>query len=272
MDSIKSNFVIFAQVRSGSSLLCNTLTKQKNITCHRELFKRHYIHEKIKNFLGDDPKKWVDIKNQNLELFLKLMSEISNKPIYGYKIFSEHFLYFENKNIYLDFLKKNKSKVILLTRDNLLLKYISHMTSKNIKNYTSLAITPKKETVYQLNPINIKYKQYKQYAEKQKKFLEERMSDINLYQLPYIHIKYEDLVGKKYSQCMVQIFGLLNLDFQEFIDLKLPDGTIANHKKINVYSLKDKIINYVEFKKIVENNNDTETLNFLIENNDDINM
>jgi hypothetical protein len=90
--------------------------------------------------------------------------------------------------------------------------------------------------------------------------------------LPYIHIKYEDLVGKKYLECMSQIFGLLNLDFQKFIDFKKLDGTIANHKKINVYSLKDKIINYVEFKKIVENNNDTETLNFLIENNDDINM
>jgi LPS sulfotransferase NodH len=268
MDILKSNFIILGQMRSGSSLLCKILNKQKDIVCLRELFNKNYTYEKnqqIKNFLGDDPKQWINIKNQNLEEYLKLMSNISHKPIFGYKIFSEHFLYFKNKEIYLNFLKNNKSKIILLTRDNLLLKYISHVTGKNIKIYSSSINNPQVEIIYQLNPIQINYNKYKKYVNKENLQLEERKKDILLYELPYIHIKYEDLVGKKYSECMAQIFGFLNLDFHKFIDLKLPDGTIGNHKKINIYKLKDKILNYSEFKKIAEANKDTITLNFLKE-------
>jgi hypothetical protein len=238
------------------------MNKQKKIACERELFKPHYTHEKIKNFLGNDPKKWVNIKNENLEEYLMLMSNISNKPIFGYKILFEHFKFFKDKQIYLNYLKNNKSKIILLTRDNLLLKYISHRTSKAIKNYSSIFV-PQNNIVYQLNPIEINYYKYKEYAEQQKKFLQERIDDINLYKLPCAHIKYEDFVGEKYLESMAKIYQLLNLRFKTFKDLREPNGIVLGFKKINIYNMKDKMINYEKFKKEAEDNNDIETLNFL---------
>jgi hypothetical protein len=56
---------------------------------------------------------------------------------------------------------------------------------------------------------------------------------------------------------------LLNLNFKCFEDIRRIDGIIAGHKKINVYKIEDKILNYQQFKKAAEDNNDTETLNFL---------
>ena len=51
----------------------------------------------------------------------------------------------------------------------------------------------------------------------------------------------------------------------DFIDLRNQNGTIGIHKKINIYKIKDKIINYHNFVKCAEKNNDIETLNFLEE-------
>jgi hypothetical protein len=89
------------------------------------------------------------------------------------------------------------------------------------------------------------------------------MRDINLYKLSYVHIKYEDLVGEKYLESMAKVYQLLNLDFKCFEDLSGPSGIVSGFKKINIYNMKDKMINYEEFKKAAEDQNDIETLNFL---------
>lgn len=269
---MKSNFVIFSQPRSGSSVLCSNLNYQKDITCMREIIKqvwhislgpegkRHFRKLFGDNYIRD----LSSIKHKNFEEFLRLMSEVSNKPVFGYKIMPKQISFFKNKEIYLNYLKNNKSKIILLTRNNSLLRYISLKTARSIGEFSSYIFrSQQQKIVYQLNPIQINYNEYKKYVNQENFNLEERKKDIALYKLPHIHIKYEDLVGEKYLESMAAIYELLNLNFKCFEDIRRIDGIIAGHKKINVYNIKDKVINYEAFKKQAEDNNDIETLNFL---------
>ena len=272
MDSIKSNFVIFSQARTGSSTLCNNLNNQKDITCMREVFNKKWGES-----LGPQTKKQfkkhfgnnyigilTEIRRKNFAEFLILMSNISNKPVFGYKIMAKHTSFFKNKELYLNYLKNNKSKIILLTRDNLFLKYVSHQTAQKI-GFDERTQSKKYKAVHQLNPIKINYYAYKEYLNQENSILRERKEDILSYDLPHIHIKYEDFVGEKYLESIARIYKLLNLDFKDFKDLREPNGIIAGFEKINVYNIKDKIINYEAFKKQAEDNNDIETLNFLKE-------
>ena len=272
MDSIKSNFVIFSQARTGSSTLCNNLNNQKDIICMREIFNKKWseslgpqTRKQFKKYFGNNYIGILrEIRRKNFAEFLILISEISNKPVFGYKIMAKHTSFFKNKEIYLNFLKNNKSKIILLTRNNLFLKYVSHQTAKKI-GFDERIQSKKYKAVHQLNPIKINYYEYKEYLNQENSFLRQRKKDISSYNLPYIHIKYEDFVAEKYLESMAKIYELLNLDFKDFKDFRESDGTILNYKKINVYKIENKIINYAEFKKAAEKNNDIETLNFLKE-------
>jgi len=276
MERMKSNFVIFSQPRSGSSVLCSNLNHQKDIACMREIIKQNLCNRQY--LLGAEGKLHFrklfgvnyirdlsNIRDKNFEEFLKLMSEISNKPVFGYKIMPKQISFFKNKEIYLNHLKNNKSKIILLTRRNSLLRYVSLETARSVQSFSSSIFQPRREITYQLNPMIIHYYKYKEYVNRENFNLEEREKDILLYELPHIHIKYEDFVGEKYLESMARIYELLNLDFKRFEDVRRTDGIIVGHKKINVYKFQDKIINYEEFKKDAENNNDIETLNFLKE-------
>ena len=215
-------------------------------------------------FIGINSNFMEDIRRKNFAEFLILMSNISNKPVFGYKIMAKHTSFFKNKELYLNYLKNNKSKIILLTRDNLFLKYVSHQTAQKI-GFDERTQSKKYKAVHQLNPIKINYYAYKEYLNQENSILRERKEDILSYDLPHIHIKYEDFVGEKYLESIARIYKLLNLDFKDFKDLREPNGIIAGFEKINVYNTKDKIINYEEFKKAAEDNNDIETLNFLKE-------
>jgi len=266
---MKSNFVVFSQSRSGSSLFCENLNYQKDIICMKEIFRENWFQrrdgkDQLREFFIDINSNFMeDIKRKNFEEFLILMSEVSNKPIFGYKITApQSYRVAPSKEIYLNYLKNNKSKIILLTRDNLLLKYISHQTAHKI-GFDSRIQSDKYKAIHQLNPIKINYYKYKEYLNQENSFLRERKEDILSYNLAHIHIKYEDFVGEKYLESMVRIYEFLNLDFKDFKDLREPNGIIAGFEKINVYSIRDKVINYEAFKKLAQDNNDIETLKFL---------
>ena len=83
----KSNFVIFAEPRTGSTLLKTILESQKQIHCSPELFNkrrpfrlrgklsRNANYKTLLEFLGEDESKWfgkmnIDFKTY-LEIFLK---------------------------------------------------------------------------------------------------------------------------------------------------------------------------------------------------------
>ncbi|NDD55943.1 hypothetical protein EBZ39_19105 [bacterium] len=267
---MKSNFVIFCQQRTGSSVLTSALNKQKDIFCLKELFKRKMIYsslfenENIKNFLGEDRSKWDKNRNEKFKEFLNIISESSNKKIFGYKFFEKHFQSVPSEEAYLNFLKENNSKIIILERKNILLQYISLLTARSIGLYTSNIKKPETDKVYKINPIKINYYSYIQYNKKIKELYIKKLKDTQDYHLPYINITYEDFTGKNFEESFKKIFNFLDLKFDNFIDTRIVD-TIASHKKINIYKNKDKILNYTKFKEQAEKNNDIETLNFLEE-------
>jgi LPS sulfotransferase NodH len=278
---MKSNFVILAEPRTGSTLLKSILEGQKQIYCFPELFNkkrplrlrrkmsRNANYEPLLNFLGEDESKWFEKININFKTYLNICSNIYNKPIFGYKIFHSHIKtlsgYKPNTDTtYLNFLKKNNTKVIILERENVLLRYISNITARSIGDYTSMTNRPeRKEKVYQLNPVKIDYDLYVKYNQKNKKIYDQYLKYVKDYNLPYIHIYYEDFTGKHFIESFKRIFRLLDLDFIDFVDLRRDDGTISIHKKINIYTMRDKMINYEDFKKRAQDNNDIETLKFL---------
>jgi hypothetical protein len=79
-----------------------------------------------------------------------------------------------------------------------------------------------------------------------------------------MHITYEE-ISENFNEYLKKIFNFLEIDPDTMIDVTNENGEIASLKKINVYKLKDKILNYEKFKEKAEKNNDIETLNFLIE-------
>lgn len=270
---MKSNFVIFSESRTGSTALVSALDRQKDISCFKEIFKKKDLYsksskkfnEKIQNFLGPDHAKWEKNRDEKCTDFIDFLSRTSNKKIFGYKFFEKHFKSFKNQKSYLHFLKISNTKIIILERNNILLKYISSLTAQSIGCYSSSVTNKNSQKIFQLNPIEINYDEYIKYNKIVKKQFENKFKAIKDYNLQYIYITYEDFFGEKFIECFKKIFNFLNLDFQDFIDPRSQDGSIMiGHKKINIYKLKDKIINYVDFKKVVEYHNDAETLNFLI--------
>jgi len=278
----KSNFIILAEPRTGSTLLKTILEGQEKIDCLPEIFNKNRplrlrgkisrkadFYKPLLNFLGEDESKWFEKMNVDFKTYLNICSNMSNKEIFGYKIFISHIKkiskYKPNTDTtYLNFLKKRNTKVIILERKNVLLRYISNITARSIGDYTSAINKPeRKEKVYQLNPVKIDYNLFVKYNQKNKNIYDEYLKYVKDYDLPYVHIYYEDFTGQDYIQSFKKIFRILDLEFDTFIDLRKNDGTIGHHKKINVYKLQDKILNYEEFKKAAEDNNDIETLKFL---------
>jgi LPS sulfotransferase NodH len=264
---LKSNFVIFGAARTGSSLLIHTLNSQQEILCAPgEIFNPNFKYFEMYN------KKLKIYENNNFVgykewLFNNWLSKVdSQKRIIGYKIFISQIKKIQQTELYLKFLKSNNTKIILLTRNNIFLQYVSRVTAYNIGNYTSVIGNKSSSSIYKLNPVEIHYKNYIKYKNKTAENIRIQLKHIYLYKFPYVHIKYEEFTGEKYLESFQKIFNLLNIDFNNFIDLKNEDGSMCGHKKINIYSLKDKIINFDTLREDAYAHNDTELLTIL-ENN-----
>ena len=281
---MKSNFVIFAEPRTGSGVLTSTLNRQKDICCLKEIFREQHIKSKLTDpllrmasanantdnllkFLGDDQQMWRSIRDKNFKEFLRIISECVDKKIFGYKFFNKHFRSFLHREYYLEFLKESDAKIIVLSRDNILLQYISLLTAQLTSNFSSnpdrIQSTGSADT-YQLNPVHVDYIEYAKHRKKLKRQFQQKELDVAAYNLPVMYIKYEQFTGEQYDECFANIFSFLNLDFKNFVDVRSDDGIIAGHKKINIYKIEDKISNFTEFKQAAEENGDAETLQFLI--------
>lgn len=263
-------FIVIAQHRSGSTLLKSCLSIQKDIL----FYSTAGLENKFLNFgktfdYKMDHKKRVDWRkeNNNGKLVIKLAhavlsKEKGDKKLFGFKCHPERLLTIPN---YFKFLQAQNARIIFLTRNNVLLRYISRLTVVQ-KTHNSMCYYKNKKCidVFKLNPINIEYNEYIKFKLKAEEEQKKGLFMINKYNLPYIHITYEE-INENFDQCFNKIFDFLELDKDTIINCKQEDGIIAGHKKINVYKLEDKIINYEEFKKAAEDNNDIETLNFLKE-------
>lgn len=264
-------FIVIAEHRSGSSFLKSALAIQKNIL----FYSTAGLERKFSNFgktfdYKNDKKKKSDFRHGDegklivKSAYSKLLKYKGNKKLFGFKCHPHRVLDIPN---YFEFLKSKNAKIIFLTRNNALLRYISLKTMKHIGASTSSYKSKKSPRVFKLNPININYNEFINYKSNIEENKREVRSNIDKYNLPYMHIKYEELTAN-FDHYFNKIFDFLELDKDTIINAKGDDGRICQHKKINVYKLQDKIINYAEFKKNAEDNNDIETLDFLKQNNE----
>jgi LPS sulfotransferase NodH len=264
MESPFEFFIVIAEQRSGSSFLRSALAIQKDISFYSigNLEKKFSSFCKTFDYKNDKKKKSNFRHGDDGKFIVKsaystLSKDKGNKKLFGFKCHPHRVLDIPN---YFEFLKSKNARIIFLTRNNELLRYISLKTMKHIG--TSTSSYKKSPSVFKLNPINIDYNEFINYKSKIEKYKKEVHSNIHKYNLPCMHIKYEELTAN-FDNCFNKIFDFLELDKGTIINCKGEDGTICGHKKINVYKIEDKILNYQEFKKAAEDNNDTETLNFL---------
>lgn len=132
-------FVIITLPRSGSTVLVKTLDKHPQIFCAGELF---YFHGKIYhsecqfpflrikmfghkiNYLLNFPNVVLRLKSFMNRFFNNQKSEFE---AVGFKMMYQHILYMPG---IMNYLKKNKVKIILLTRKNILRNVLSDMKAR----------------------------------------------------------------------------------------------------------------------------------------------
>ena len=264
-------FIIITTARSGSQMLCEFLTMQKNIVCEYELLQAHkeikfnrgnskpLFH--FKRILGEDPSQYVGNRNRNFIQYLSIWENIFPCKYFGFKVFFKshlgtHKLPPEDAISYEDFAKYVKDhniKIIHLTRDNLFLKYISLRTSK-ITGVTSSS------RGREINSIGIEVV-YKDFIKWKKNLIQEEKNVVdflNRHSIDYHHITYENLIGKEYVNYYKDILSFIGEDPEVFIDIK--KAGIQRKKKINIHSLRYKVLNLENLIQEATSANDTELL------------
>jgi hypothetical protein len=256
-------FVIIAERRSGSTFLTKALSMQKDILFYSlvglgveysSFGKDHKKNrEKRRNF-HSGPNGTILVQSAHSIL----LKNKKNKKFFGFKGHPERLLDVPN---FFQYLYEKNAKVIFLTRNNLLLRFVSARTAASIG---SNSCSSRNKKIFKLNPIKIGYKSFVKNKNKVKEIEKKVLLNINKYNIPYMHITYEE-ISENFNEYLKKIFNFLEINPDTMIDVTNENGEIASLKKINVYKLKDKILNYEKFKKKAEKNNDIETLNFLIE-------
>jgi LPS sulfotransferase NodH len=264
-------FIIITTARSGSQMLCEFLTKQENIACEYELLQSHREakHKKgrlqsssqFEEILGKDPSKFVGNRNRNFIEFLKIWEGMFSSEYFGFKVFFKshlgtHKLSTKDAISYEDFAKYIKDydiKIIHLTRNNILLKYISYKTSK-ITGVTSSS------RGVDINSIGIDVI-YREFVEWKNNLLKEEQSVVNFLNdngIDYHHITYENLIGEDYVKYYKDILSFIGDDPNLFVDIR--EQGIQTKKKTNIHSLRFKISNLDDLIEQAALANDVELL------------
>jgi len=257
-------FIVIAQHRSGSTLLSTALSRQKNILFFSLSSLEKYSSFGKTNEYNDAKKRLQFRSGKKGNLIIKLAYSILSRKktfqkIFGFRAHPSSFVEIPD---YFKFLYEKNARIIFLTRNNKLLRFISLKTALKIGCVNSSHNHKESNNIFKLNPINIDYNEFIKYKINTEKIDKKILSNIKKYNLPCLHITYEELT-ENFNECFNKIFNFLELDPNTIINLKKQDGRIGRHKKINIYKLEDKIINYLQFKKAAEISNDVETLNFL---------
>lgn len=254
-------FIIIATARSGSSMLVEFLNNQLNIRCESELLQAHQeikylkflkesshlnpeIFPRFVSTLGTDPLKLVGNRNRNFIEYLSIWESVCSSNHFGFKLFFDSHLRSSKLpkedsikvEDFLRYIKDNDIKIIHLTRDNILLKYVSVLTSNITGVFSSINTS-------QINSISVEvpYKQFIKYQRNTQKEEEDVVDFCFFNKIEYYHVTYENLIGKDYVTFYKNILQFLGEDPETFIDIR---GTVRQIRvKTNIYTLRDKVSN-----------------------------
>jgi len=273
-------YIIITTARSGSQMLCEFLNNQQNIRCELEILQSHKeekyakmlikahrsynsvdSHLKCMEILGDEPSKFVGNRNRRFIEYLKIWEDVIPTKYFGFKIFFNSHLGTSNLSledaityeVFANYIKDNDIKIIHLTRDNMLLKYISTLTSLITGVHSSSSTS-------EINSISVEvsYEKYNKFStellkEKQDVFNFCLANDINVH-----HVTYENLTGSNYVSFYKDILKFIGADPNLFIDIK--DTRIQNKKKTNIFTIRHKVSNLDQLIEEATEANDIELL------------
>jgi len=272
-------FIIITTARSGSQMLCEFLDKQVNIRCELELLGDHKenkfqnlinktldvnIENKFRDILGNDNDKFVGNRNKKFIEYLKIWEDVIYSEHFGFKVFfGNHLgttkLPLEDAITYeafVKYVKDNNIKIIHLTRDNLLLKYISVLTSRITGRFSV-----KKNN--DVNSISVEVI-YNDFIEWRDKIIKEEQSVVNFSNdnsIDYHHVTYEKLIGNNYIKSYKDILSFIGVDPDFFIDIR--DTNKQNSKKTNIFTIRYKVSNLDQLIEEATKANDTELLDVI---------
>jgi len=273
-------FIIITTARSGSQMICEFLDSQLNIRCEFEIlqaqkevkYRKFFIkgkssydclesHNKCLEILGDDSSKFVGNRNKRFVEYLKIWEDVLPCNFFGFKVFFEnHIGDFKlatedsiSYEIFLKYIKDNDIKIIHLTRVNVLLKYISHITSKITRVYSSTNTS-------NVNSIRIKviYDDFVKYRQDLKNEQESVFDFCLNNNLDYHHVTYENLIGKDYVTFYKNILSHIGEDSELFVDIR--NTSMQKKTKTNIFPLRHKVSNLDQLIEEATKANDTELL------------
>lgn len=213
-------FIVITSARTGSGLLISLLNNHENIEARGELYR------------SLEGKTSIDRWNQ--------IFNFKNKNIYtaGFKIFYFHPFDKKNSEVW-NIIKQDKSiKIIHLIRENKIRSYVSLKIAEKTDKWTRKSKT---QISLKEKQINVDLKDFKRRIDA----IEMKESKISLEynDHPFFELSYEDLVNNK-NKVMSELFKFLGVEEWE---------TKSNYKKQNKEKLEDIILNYKEFKDLLEN-------------------
>jgi len=246
------DYMILSFSRSGTKILNYFLSQQDDVECFGELFnpnKNLYTYrpinkilEKIINEINTiyhnyDTLGLNEFRMHNPEILLNLIKKYSTKKFNGLKfLFWQLFLINENFDL-VDFAIKNKTKIILLHRENIFLHYLSFMKASSSGIYTLTKKSPERKDNIKIK-LNPKF--YLNFKKQKTKMFEYYENLFNSNNIPYFKTSYEKITQENAEQEKKQIY--------QFITGTADDPKSINciYIKQNIYTLENQLENFEE--------------------------
>jgi len=270
------DFIVVAPSRSGSTMLCNYLGLQPDITCHYEIFghqaKNQSFHtinicssintkiDLLHNIIPDlNPRDFSAIKididliskikhsfingNNSLSL-INILKEYNPKKFIGFKILYNQIDLLINCDFF-DYISKNNTKIVHLYRENLFLQSLS----KQRKQQTNIGVLRKGENNTNIK-ITFNVNRYKKDILEITSKKENIINQINSKGVPHMMVSYEQLCGENKTKTFNSIVDFITDSNGNFIEIKNEELTF---QKVNIFKPEEQILNFEDIKKELRN-------------------
>ena len=249
------DFLILCYARTGSNILNRFLHRQKDSQSLGELLNkkkqlsRIYLWERKDEFVTDTyteinkiygsytKENWADFRYNNPELFLNWVRKYKSKNLIGFKFLFDHLLATKSNFNFIEFCLKNKTRIVILNRENKFLHYLSCQKVKESGVYMILKNNPQRKDDIKVT-VNIeKYINWKNYNKHLYKTWENNFAYHNI---PFIQTSYENIVGNNAFLEKSRAYKFVtNSD-------NVPEDKILINIKQNIYTLEHQIENFEE--------------------------
>ena len=235
------DFVILSEGRSGTNMLRDYLDKQKNIKTYGEIFhKRNGVY--FKENLWKTP-----------DLLLETPLDYTRKNFYGFKLLYRQLEVLEKEHnfCFLNYAKEKKIKIIILTRKNSFLRFLSFQKAQQTNRFiiTKLILKKEPDIIKKANKkITFDINAYRNSINYNEKMRAKNNAFIVQNNITYKEFFYEDLIGENkhsFYKDITTFIGETEENFNQIDELDL--------FKQNIYKLEDQILNFNEVKDTLKN-------------------